>query len=183
MAMKSYPLEKAFTFIEPGPVVLVTTYNNDSYNIMTLTWHMVLDFTPRIALATGPWNYSFDALLKNKECVLAIPTVELAEKTVCIGDCSGKNIDKFQKFGLTALPAKATKAPLIAECLACIECKVTDYLEAQNFFVLQGIHAWYDDEHKEQRRFHANGDGTFVTDGQTLDLRQFMEDKLPFGCK
>ncbi|MDQ0205082.1 flavin reductase family protein [Pectinatus haikarae] len=181
MAMKSYPLEKAFTFIEPGPVLLVTTYNESRYNIMAITWHMVLDFTPKIAVATGPWNYSFNALLKNRECVLAVPTIELAEKTVHIGDCSGKTIDKFQQFGLTALPAEKIKAPLIGECLACIECKVTDYLESQNFFVLQGINAWYDEEHKEIRKFHANGDGTFVTDGPTLDLRNLMEDKLPAG--
>lgn len=181
MSMKPYPIEKAFTFIEPGPVILVTTHNESQYNIMTITWHMVLDFTPKIALATGPWNYSFESLVKNKECVLAVPTVELAEKTVSIGDCSGRKVDKFSAFGLTPLPAEKVGAPLIAECLACIECKITDYIEAQNFFVLQGIKAWCDDEHEEQRRFHANGDGTFVTDGQTLDLRNLMEDKLPAG--
>lgn len=112
--------------IEPGPVLLVTTQSHGKKNIMTITWHMVLDFTPRIALATGTWNYFYRALRETKECVLSIPAVDLAEKAVPIGDCSGANVDKFRKFGLTPLPAATGKAPLIAECLADLECRVPD---------------------------------------------------------
>jgi flavin reductase (DIM6/NTAB) family NADH-FMN oxidoreductase RutF len=71
--MQKLPLPKAFQLIEPGPVVLVTTVSGGKMNVMTISWHMVMDFTPRIALVTGPWNYSFQALRKNKECVIAIP--------------------------------------------------------------------------------------------------------------
>lgn len=181
MAMMQYPLEKAFMFIEPGPVLLVTTHDHDRNNVMTISWHMVIDFTPQIALTTGPWNFSFQALTRTKECVLAIPTVDLAETVVRIGDCSGAQTDKFQNFGLTPLPASDVKAPLISECLACLECKVTDYLEPQGIFILQGVRAWMDTERKERRTFHANGDGTFVVDGNTINLRTLMEDKLPSG--
>jgi flavin reductase (DIM6/NTAB) family NADH-FMN oxidoreductase RutF len=142
---------------------------------------MVMNFTPPIALTTGPWNYSFQALVHTKECVLAIPTIDIAKKVIGIGDCSGAEVDKFKTFGLTPLPANDVKAPLIAECLACIECRVTDYLEPQGIFVLQGIRAWIDHERKERRTFHANGDGTFIVDGTTINLRSLMKDKLPFG--
>jgi flavin reductase (DIM6/NTAB) family NADH-FMN oxidoreductase RutF len=181
MAMTELPMEKAFMLIEPGPVILVTTNDKGRNNIMTISWHMVLDFTPQIALTTGPWNYSFQALTHARECVLAIPTLDLAEKVEGIGDCSGAQVDKFQKFGLTALPAADVQAPLIAECLACLECRVTDYLQPQGIFVLEGVHAWIDSERKERRTFHANGDGTFVVDGETINLRSLMEDKLPAG--
>jgi flavin reductase (DIM6/NTAB) family NADH-FMN oxidoreductase RutF len=181
MLTTELPLEKAFMLIEPGPVILVSTNDKGRNNIMTISWHMVMDFTPRIALTTGPWNYSFQALMHTKECVLAIPTIDLAEKVVGIGSCSGAEIDKFQKFGLTALPAADVKAPLISECLACLECRVTDYLEPHGIFVLQGVRAWIDQERKERRTFHANGDGTFVVDGNTVNLRALMEDKLPPG--
>lgn len=181
MPMKELPLERAFMLIEPGPVLLVTTRDRGRNNIMTITWHMVMDFTPRIALTTGPWNYSYQALTRTRECVLAVPAVDLAEKAVSVGDCSGAEVDKFQKFGLTPLPASEVKAPLIAECPACLECRVTDYLQPQGIFILQGLHAWIDDERKERRTFHANGDGTFAVDGETLDLRRLMEDKLPPG--
>lgn len=181
MAMTELPLEKAFMLIEPGPVTLVTTNYKGRNNMMTISWHMVMDFTPQIALRTGPWNYSFQALIQTKECVLAVPTVDLAEKVVSIGDCSGTQVDKFQKFGLTALPATEVKAPLISECLACLECHVTDYLDPQGIFILQGVRAWTDQEREERRTIHANGDGTFVVDGNTINLRSLMEDKLPYG--
>lgn len=179
MAMTHYPLEKAFMFIEPGPVLLVTTHDRGRNNVMTITWHMVVDFTPLIALTTGPWNFSFRALTRTKECVLAVPGVDLAETVVHIGDCSGATVDKFQRFGLTPLPAADVKAPLIAECLACLECRVIDYLKPQGIFLLQGVRAWVDTGRKERRTFHARGDGTFVVDGDILNLRSLMEDKLP----
>jgi flavin reductase (DIM6/NTAB) family NADH-FMN oxidoreductase RutF len=119
--------------------------------------------------------------MHTKECVLAIPTVDLAEKVVGIGDCSGAKVNKFQKFGLTALPATDVKAPLISECLACLECRVIDYLESQGIFILKGVRAWVDQERKERRTFHANGDGTFIVDGNTINLRSLMEDKLSSG--
>lgn len=181
MPMTSLPIKKAFMLIEPGPVILVTTHDNGRDNIMTITWHMIVDFTPRIALTTGSWNYSFKALMNTKECVLAIPTIDLAEKVVGIGDCSGTDIDKFKKFELTSLPATDVKAPLISECLACIECHVINYLESQGIFILEGLRAWIDNERRERRTFHANGDGTFVTDGSVINLRHLMEDKIPSG--
>jgi flavin reductase (DIM6/NTAB) family NADH-FMN oxidoreductase RutF len=64
--MKKLPLNKAFTLIEPGPVVLVTTAYKGKHNIMTLSWTMVMDFTPRFAFLTGSWNYSYKALKKQK---------------------------------------------------------------------------------------------------------------------
>ncbi len=181
MSLIELPIEKAFMLIEPGPVVLVTTHDKNRHNIMTNTWHMVIDFTPQFALMTGPWNFSFKALMNTKECVLAIPTVDLAEKVVEIGDCTGAKIDKFNKFGLTPLPATDIKAPLIAECLANIECRVVEYLEPQGIVILQGVRAWIDPKRKERRTLHANGDGTFVVDGKTINLRKLMEDKLPDG--
>ena len=179
MSMVELPIEKAFMMIEPGPVILVTTKNHEKNNIMTITWHMVVDFTPRIAMTTGAWNYSYEALMSAKECVLAVPTVDIAQKVISIGDCSGAKVNKFKNFGLTPLPAATVKAPLIAECLSCIECRVEDYLESPNIFILKGTHAWIDPNRKERRTFHANGDGTFVIDGDTINLRSLMEDKLP----
>lgn len=82
MPMSELPLEKAFMLIEPGPVILVATNHKGRNNIMTISWHMVVDFSPRIALTTGPWNFSFQALMSSQECVLAVPTIDLAEKVV-----------------------------------------------------------------------------------------------------
>jgi flavin reductase (DIM6/NTAB) family NADH-FMN oxidoreductase RutF len=179
--MKELELCKAFMLIEPGPVVLVTTRSGRKNNIMTISWTSVLDFTPHFALVTGPWNYSYEALMKTKQCVLAIPTADMAETAVSIGDCSGSDTDKFKKFELTAVKGKCVMAPLIRECLANIECEVVDYIEGHGIFILDGVQAWIDPKRKERRTLHANGDGTFIVDGHILNLRKFMADKIPPG--
>ena len=179
--MEKFPLHKAFTFLEPGPVVLVTTAGENRPNVMTLSWTMVLDFTPRFAFMTGSWNFSYLSLIKNRECVIAIPTVELAEKTVQIGSCSGMEMNKFEKFKLTPLKAASVNAPLIEECYANIECRVIDHIEAHNIFVLDAVEAWIDDKRKSPRFFHAVGDGSFVVDGAKINHRKIMIDKLPAG--
>ncbi|MEW5964602.1 MAG: flavin reductase family protein [Pseudomonadota bacterium] len=179
--MRALKLSKAFTLIEPGPVVLVTTNDGRKNNVMTISWTMVLDFTPVLAITTGPWNYSFAALRKTKECVIAIPTVDLLDRVVGIGTCSGVDTDKFAKFKLTTAPAKVVKAPLIAECLANIECRVVDIVSKHNIVVLEAVAAHMDPARKEKRMVHAVGDGTFVVDGRRLDRRKMMASKLPEG--
>jgi flavin reductase (DIM6/NTAB) family NADH-FMN oxidoreductase RutF len=179
--MRKFPLKKAFQLIEPGPVVLVTTAAGGRNNVMTISWHMVVDFTPRIALLTGAWNHSFRALIQSKECVIAIPTVDLSAKVVKIGACSGADTDKFKKFALTPLKARSVAAPLIAECLANIECRVVDHIARHDIFVLEAVQAWIDAQRKERRTFHAKGDGTFVVDGRTINHRRLMLAKLAPG--
>jgi len=71
--MNKLKISKAFTLIEPGPVVLVTTNDGKKNNIMTISWTMVLDFTPAFALTTGEWNYSFDALRKQGSVLFQSP--------------------------------------------------------------------------------------------------------------
>jgi len=179
--MEKMPLEKAFTLIEPGPVVLITTREGRKNNIMTISWTMVMDFTPLFAVTTGPWNHSYAALAKNRECVIAIPTVDLIDRTVGIGTCSGADTDKFGTFGLTPAKAEHVGAPLIRECLANIECKVVDIVERHNIVVLKGVSAYFDSGRKEKRTIHAVGDGTFIVDGEKLDRREMMLSKLPNG--
>lgn len=179
--MRRLELSKAFTLIEPGPVVLITTHDGTKSNIMTISWTMVLDFTPAFALTTGEWNYSYAALRKTRQCVVAIPTVDMIDKVVGIGACSGADTDKFARFDLTPVRASRVKAPLIKECLANIECKVVDIVARHNIVVLEGLAAHIDPARKEKRTLHAVGDGTFIVDGRRLDRRKMMAAKIPEG--
>lgn len=176
------PLGRAFTLLEPGPVVLVTTRDGERNNVMTISWTMVVDFTPRFAITTGAWNHSFQALKRTRECVIAIPGVDLLDKVVGIGTCSGADTDKFAKFGLTPMPGDAVKAPLIRECLANIECRVVDIVRKHDIVVLEGVAAHAAASRREQRTLHAVGDGTFVADGRRLDRRKQMAAKIPAGA-
>ena len=179
--MRELKLSKAFTLMEPGPVVLVTTHDGRKSNIMTISWTMVLDFDPVFAITTGEWNYSFAALRRTKECVIAIPAVDLLDKVVGIGTCSGVDTDKFAEFKLTPVPGKVVRAPLIKECVANIECKVVDIVRKHNIVVLQGVAAYVNPARKEKRTVHAVGDGTFIVDGRRIDRRKTMASKIPAG--
>lgn len=177
--MQALNLSKAFTLIEPGPVVLVTTHDGEKNNIMTISWTMVMDFTPVFAITTGDWNHSFAALRKHRECVIAIPTVNLLDTVVGIGTCSGADTDKFARFKLTPVPAKLVRPTLIKECLANIECKVIDIVEKHNIVVLEAVAAYIDNDRQEKRTVHAVGDGTFIVNGDKIDRKKMMASKLP----
>ena len=179
--MEEFPISKAFTLMESGPVVLVTTHDGKKSNIMTISWTMVVDFSPLFAITTGPWNYSFAALRKTKECVISIPTVDMLDTVIGIGTCSGADTDKFDTFRLTPVPGEHVKAPLIQECLANIECNVVDIVTKHNIVVLEGVAAYFDSSRKEKRTVHAVGDGTFIVDGRTLNRKEMMRSKLPAG--
>lgn len=177
--IKNVPLNRAFTLIEPGPVVLVATHGQHGDNVMTVSWTMALDFAPRFALATGPWNFSFAALRETGECVIATPTIDLLDVVVGVGTCSGAQIDKFARFCLTRAKARHVAAPLIVDCLANIECRVVEWIERHNIIVLEGLAAYVDDERAEKRLIHAVGDGHFIADGARFDRADKMRDKLP----
>lgn len=179
--MQALALSQAFTLLEPGPVTLIATHDGEKDNIMTITWTMVLGFSARFAITTGPWNYSYAALESTRECVIAIPTAEMLDTVVGIGTCSGQDTDKFQRFGLTPRRGKHVKAPLIAECLANIECRVVDIIESHSILVLDGVAAYYDRSHQDKRMLHAVGDGHFIADGERFDRKVMMGSKLPPG--
>src|SRR5436190_17037081 len=121
----NFPVSEIRRFLEPGPIVLVSSAYRDKTNIMTLGWHMVLGFKPSL-IGCYIWdaNYSYDLIRKSKECVINVPTLDLAATAVAIGNSSGRDIDKFAKFKLTASPAVKVGAPLIEECYANFECKL-----------------------------------------------------------
>jgi len=177
MSMKDFPLSKVYRLIEAGPVVMLTTNLKGRNNIMTMSWHMAMEFEPSlIGCIVSPSNYTYKTLVKTKECVIAIPAVDIAVTAVKVGNCSGRDTDKFKKFGLTVLPAEKVAAPLVAECLYNLECRVVDTggLRKYAMFVLEAVKAWVKPSRKERRLFHANGDGTFAVDGRTLNLRRQM---------
>jgi flavin reductase (DIM6/NTAB) family NADH-FMN oxidoreductase RutF len=169
---KAFPMSKVYQLLEPGPVVMVS--QNGKANIMTMSWHMMIDFVPPIfACVVSNDNYSFKALYKTDECVINIPAAELAKTVVGVGNCSGATVDKFKKFKLTPLPASEVNVPLIAECFANLECKVINktYAKTYNMFILEVVKAWHTPSKKRQRMLHHCGNGVFVIDGKQIKLK------------
>jgi len=178
MTKKPLPLSEVYRLLEPGPVVLVSTNNGKQPNVMTMSWHMMVDFEPPIiACVISNRDFSFDAVRKTKECVINIPTVELAKKVVACGNTSGKDVDKFKKFGLTPSKAAMVKAPLIDECYANLECKVIDtsMVNKYGIFILEVVGAWIDRSQKQPKTIHHQGKGVFAVDGEIIKLASKMK--------
>lgn len=178
MKKRSLPLARVYRLLEPGPVVLLTTARKGRPNVMTMSWHTMLEFEPPlVGCVVSNRNFSFDNLRKTRECVINIPTVELATQTVRVGNCSGKARDKFAAFGLTRAPAARVAAPLIEQCYANLECKVADtrMVEKYNFFVLEVVKAWIDPARKNPRTIHHRGMGVFMVAGRTIRLPSRMK--------
>jgi len=179
---KDFPLAKVRRLIEPGPIVLVSSAWKGETDIMTMGWHMVLEFEPSL-IACYIWdaNHSYRMIRRSGECVINIPTAELAEQVVGIGNTSGEDIDKFETFGLTAVPAKRVQAPLIAECYANLECKVVDtsLLRKYGVFVLEVVKAHAATSPKYPKTLHYHGEGVFMVAGPRIDLsRKFKPQNL-----
>lgn len=175
--MRSLSLAKVYQLIEPGPVVLLTTATGGRANVMTMSWHMMVEFEPpQIACVVSGANHSFAALQSTKECVISIPGQRLAGKVVQVGNASGRDFDKFEAFGLTPMPASRVKAPLIKQCFANLECKVIDtgLVKRYNLFILEVVAAWKDPAQKNPRTIHHRGYGNFVVDGRVIKLKSRM---------
>lgn len=178
MAKKSYPLARVYGLLETGPVTLITTARKGKINVMTQSWHTMMEFEPPlIGCVFGGQSYSYDALVATRECVINIPTDELAKQVVGVGNCSGRKVDKFRKFGLAPRPGKLVEAPLIDECFASLECKVVDtrLVNKYGFFVLEVVQAWVDTSVKLPRTLHHRGKGVFAVASENIKLPSKMK--------
>jgi flavin reductase (DIM6/NTAB) family NADH-FMN oxidoreductase RutF len=178
MPKRSYPLAKVYGLLETGPVVLITTAHKDQKDIMTQSWHTMMEFEPPlVGCVVSAINHSFDLLKASRECVINIPTVDMARQVVGCGNTSGRKADKFKRFGLTAVPASLVSAPLINECYANLECVVADtrMVNKYNFFVLEVVKAWVDPSMKNPKTLHHRGNGAFMVAGETIKLSSRMK--------
>jgi flavin reductase (DIM6/NTAB) family NADH-FMN oxidoreductase RutF len=178
---RDFPVSDIRRFLEPGPVVLVSSAYKGKRNVRTMGWHTVMEFTPSLVgcvIASG--NHSYTMVSGARECVINVPTVELARVVAGIGNCSGAEVDKFAKFELTAAAAARVKAPLIAECFANLECRLVDgrLRDKYNFFIFEVVKAHAAAAPKYPKTVHYRGDGMFMVSGRSLNLRRLFRPEM-----
>ncbi len=173
MAKRSFALSKVYCLLEPGPGVLLSATSGKNTSVMPMSWHTPMEFEPPlVGCVISNRNYTYGLVRKSRQCVISIPTVELASKVVRCGNISGQGIDKFRKLGLTPVAASLVAAPLIDECFASLECEVVDtsMVSKYGFFVLEVVQAWIDPACKNPRTLHHMGRGKFMVAGETIRL-------------
>jgi flavin reductase (DIM6/NTAB) family NADH-FMN oxidoreductase RutF len=168
------PVWQIRRYLEPGPIVLVSSALDDKRNIMTMGWHTVMEFTPSLigcVIARG--NHSFDLIRKSRECVINLPTTALTDTVVGVGNTAGSKIDKFAHFGLTVQAAERVTAPMIAECHANFECRLADdvLIDKYNFFVFEVVKAHVAKSPNHPETLHYTGDGVFMVSGKVISRR------------
>lgn len=174
MKKRSLPLSQVYRLLEPGPVLLVSTSDRGRPNVMPLSWHTMMEFEPPlVGCVLSGRNHTFGLLTSTRECVLNVPTVELARQVVACGNSTGRRVDKFGKFGLTPVAASKVAAPLVDECYANLECKVADtrWVDDYNFFVLEVVKAWISPSKAPPRTIHHEGRGVFIVAGERIRLK------------
>jgi flavin reductase (DIM6/NTAB) family NADH-FMN oxidoreductase RutF len=178
---RDFPLHKIRRFLETGPIVLVSSAHKGEQNIMTMGWHMMMEFTPALVgcIISGR-NHSFELIRKSRECVINLPTVDLAKTVAGIGNTDGDEIDKFKTFSLTAQKAGKVGAPLIKECYANFECKLYDasLVNKYNMFIFEVVAAHVATTPKYPKTIHYTGDGIFMKSGPHLNLSKLFRKEM-----
>jgi len=172
---KDFPVSKIRRFLEPGPIVLVSSAWKGKTNIMTMGWHMVMGFEPSL-IGCYIWdqNHSYSLIRKSRECVINLPTSDLIDAVIGIGNCHGPEVDKFQEFGLTPGKAKYVDAPLISECYANFECKLKDgsQVDRMGLFIFECVRACVAATPRYPTTVHYRGDGVFMVSGRNTSYKQ-----------
>lgn len=174
---KPFKVDDVRHYLEPGPTLLVSSRWKGTQNVMTMGWQTTMEFTPSLVGGViAESNHSFELIRRSRECVINVPTVQLARIVAKIGNCSGKTVDKFAKFKLTTSPATVVSAPMIDQCVASFECRIADgrLIRKYNFFIFEVIKAHAASSPRYPKTIHYHGKGVFTVAGGTMNLRSLF---------
>lgn len=173
-------LWKPGNMLYPLPVVMVSVADKDGKNnIITIAWTgTICSNPPMVSISVRPERYSYDILKETGEFVINLTTKDLTYATDYCGVKSGRDVDKFKEMGLTPLPGKEVKAPLIAESPVNIECKVTQVipLGSHDMFLAEVVAVHVDEKYMDEKgKFHldkaepiAYSHGDYLATGELL---------------
>lgn len=132
----------------PVPIVLVTSWLEGSDpNIITIAWTGIMNSEPPIVyIGVRPeGRHSYRLIKESGEFVINVPSAEQVKEVDYCGVVTGRDFNKFNKTGLTPVPASKVRAPLIAECPVNVECRVRQeiLLGSHNVFIADVLAVHY----------------------------------------
>ncbi len=112
----------------PRVAAIITAQADGKSNAMTVAWHSPISFDPPIyGVAIHPQRFTCELILKGKEFGVNFVPFDLAELVASVGGSSGKEIDKFQRFGIATDPPSKTAVPILKDAYAAYECRLIDH--------------------------------------------------------
>ncbi|MBB3212334.1 flavin reductase (DIM6/NTAB) family NADH-FMN oxidoreductase RutF [Herbaspirillum sp. Sphag1AN] len=184
-------LAHASRLINHGPTVLVTSCSADGSqrNIMAAAWSMPVEISPpRIAVVIDKHTYTRELIHASGSFGICIPGVVSTDFTYAVGSSSGRDTDKFKKYGIVSLPGKELGVPLLEQgCVAWLECRLIPEPHTQDAYdtcfgevvaaaadsrvFAQG--KWmFGPENEDLHTIHHLGRGNFVRAGAIIRARQ-----------
>jgi flavin reductase (DIM6/NTAB) family NADH-FMN oxidoreductase RutF len=119
-------IKEPSTLFLPKPVALITAAHGGRDNVMTAAWtNVVCMDPPQVAVAVRTTRFTHELVEKSGEFVVNIPGSDLWRAVDLCGMVSGRQVDKFERAGLTRAEGKEVAAPLVDECPLNIECTVS----------------------------------------------------------
>jgi len=124
----------------PLPVILLTVNEpHTSGNITTLIWIGFFSEEPlTLGVTLKKKRYSYELIKEYKEFGVNVPTADILKEVDFCGYTTGRKVDKFQKTGLTPIPARLISAPLIKKCPVRLECKLKEIIEFSDHDLIVG---------------------------------------------
>jgi flavin reductase (DIM6/NTAB) family NADH-FMN oxidoreductase RutF len=136
---KEIPPEEAYRFFTPGCVVLVGSQKDGRPNVMAASWQMpVSRKPPLVAVAVAKKHLTAEYVQASGAFTLNVPGYGLIERVHFCGTVSGREVDKFSAAGLTPVAGRKVAAPLVAECLAGVECRLWSTYEGGDHWIFVG---------------------------------------------
>lgn len=167
---------KPGNMLYPLPAVMISVAGKDGErNIFTVSWAgTVCTNPPMVSISVRPSRHSYQMIDETGEFVINLTTKELTFATDYCGVVSGRDVNKFEKLGLTPLEGKEVKAPLIAECPVNIECRVKNKIElgTHHMFIADVVSVTVDDKYMDEKdSFHLqNADPIVYSHGGYFTL-------------
>ncbi len=133
-------------FCLPWTQTLLGSHVNGKVNFMALDWLTRVNYQPAmLGICVNRGHATNEAIRKNGEFSVNVPSVDMIAVTDYCGIVSGKNTDKSKLFEV--FYGELKDAPMIAECPITIECKLAQIVDLPtNTFFIGEIRNIYSEE-------------------------------------
>ncbi len=120
----------------PKVATILTVRAGERKNAMAVAWHSSISFKPPLyGVSIAPRRYTYQLILESKEFAINFLPFERAALIASVGGSGGKEVDKFEKFGIAEEQPLKTGAPILRDAYAAYECRMIDNKE-------YGDHVW-----------------------------------------
>ena len=181
-------LEHASRLINHGPTVLVTSAHGGRRNVMAAAWSMPVEFTPpRIAVVIDKHTFTRELVAASGAFGLCLPGLAQADLTYSVGQHSGRDGDKFARYGIEVTSGPVLGAPLIERgCAAWLECRLIPERHTEDAYdtcfaevvaaaadprVFANGRWVFNDQNSDLQTIHHLGAGNFVRSAGMVQAR------------